>query len=303
MLQQLWVDVYRPKNISEFICDDESLEKLSKFIEQKSLPNLIFHGGAGLGKTSCALMLAKEIDAKYIMINASIDNSIEVIREKVTTFCSGSSFGKPKVVILDECERLSPSALDSLKGVIEKFQVNNRFIFTTNYIEQLSSPIFSRIIKIEFGASKKGKILKLCKRILNDNEISFDDEQLSELIHDYYPDIRSTIHYLQYFSNLEKFVYTNKYDEEIETNIVEILIGKGSNSSKYLKIRSILVDSDFKNWDSIMDMVYTNIDQITEDKYCEISIKCAEYVGNCLKTPNKEINAMAFISEIITIVK
>ena len=140
----LWVEKYRPNQLDNYIGNDHLKSKVSVYLESGDIPHLLLFGRAGTGKTTLAKLLVNNIDCDYLYINASDENSVDVVREKVKNFASTLGFKDMKVIILDECDYITPNAQAALRNLMETFSKNCRFILTCNYVERIIDPIQSR---------------------------------------------------------------------------------------------------------------------------------------------------------------
>ena len=201
----LWVEKYRPTKIEDTILPKSLKETFQKIVTGGELPNMLFTGTAGLGKTTVARALCNELDCDYILINGSEEGNIDTLRTKIKQFASSVSLqGGYKVVILDEADYLNPqSTQPALRGFIEEFSNNCRFILTCNFKNRIIEPLHSRCGVYEFNTTKKGMV-NLCmsfmdraKTILTDEGVDFDEKVLAELIMKFAPDWRRVLNELQ----------------------------------------------------------------------------------------------------------
>lgn len=201
----LWVEKYRPKTISDIILPDDLKETFTKIVESGEMPNMLFTGSAGLGKTTVAKALCNQIGLDWILINGSEEGNIDTLRGKIKQFASSVSLqGGFKVVILDEADYLNAqSTQPALRGFIEEFANNCRFILTCNFKNRIIEPLHSRCGVYEFNTTKKS-MANLCmnfmnraKIILTDEGIEFDEPVLAELIMKFAPDWRRVLNELQ----------------------------------------------------------------------------------------------------------
>jgi replication factor C small subunit len=146
----LWIERFRPQTLDQYICSDELKQKFQSFIDNNDIPHLILAGAAGMGKSSLARLLVHNIDCDYLILNASDENGIDTIREKVKSFASSASFKPLKIIILEEASFLTGPAQEALKNIIEEFSDKTRFIFTANYLGKIVEPIQSRCEIYEF---------------------------------------------------------------------------------------------------------------------------------------------------------
>jgi len=212
-MSDLLVEKYRPKVIDDVILDEVTLKKFKSYIESKDIPHLLFHGTAGLGKTTVAKILVKSITDEYLYINASDDNNVETVRTKIKDFCYTIGFGSGlKIVILDEFDGMTEYAMRMLRNTMEEFSNTCRFILTCNYITKVIDPIRSRCQEFEFGKPAMVDIAKRCLKILKEENAECLTEEckadIKKLVKSCYPDIRKTI------NNLQKFIVNGAFSVE-----------------------------------------------------------------------------------------
>ena len=152
----LWVEKYRPKTIDDCILPEGLKKSFREFVENKEIPNLLLCGSAGIGKTTVARALCEQLNTDYILINGSEEGNIDTLRGKIRSFASTVSLsGGTKVIILDEADYLNPqSTQPALRGFIEEFSGNCRFILTANFANRIIGPLHSRTSVVEFKISK-----------------------------------------------------------------------------------------------------------------------------------------------------
>jgi DNA polymerase III delta prime subunit len=204
----LFVEKYRPKTIEECILPESTKNTFREIVKSGECQNLLLSGKPGTGKTSVAKALCNDLDCDWIMINCSEDGNIDTLRTKIRTFASTVSLSdKRKVVILDEFDYSNASSIQpALRGAIEEFAANCRFILTCNYKNRIIEPIHSRCTTIEFSIPSKEKpkmakeFMSRCEMILDEEGITYDMKVLAELILKYFPDFRKILNELQRYS-------------------------------------------------------------------------------------------------------
>ena len=140
----LWVEKYRPTSLETYIGNEHLKSKVSVYLESGDLPHLLLYGKAGTGKTTLAKLLVNNIECDYMYINASDENSVDTVRNKVRGFASTMGFKDYKIIILDECDYITPNAQAALRNLMETFSKHCRFILTCNFVERIIDPIQSR---------------------------------------------------------------------------------------------------------------------------------------------------------------
>ena len=229
----LWVEQYRPKTIDDCILPDSLKSLFSAFIKKGEISNMLFSGTAGIGKTTVAKALCEQMNCDWIMINGSEEGGIDVLRNKIKNFASTVSLsGGKKVVILDEADYLNPqSTQPALRGFVEEFHKNCRFILTCNFKNRIIEPLHSRFSNIEFKVNPKDKP-KLASRlferaiyILKEQNVSYEDKVLVELITKHFPDFRKLINELQRYSvsgSIDAGILVNVSDENLKTLVTHL---------------------------------------------------------------------------------
>lgn len=203
----IWELKYRPDTLDKIILPDGLLKQMNSIKLSGKLPNMLFSGSAGTGKTTTAFVLADDMDLSAMYMNMSLESKIENIRNKLMGFASAVSLdGKQKVFIGDEFDRLSSAAMDSLKGIIEKMSKNCKFIFTSNHKGKIIEPIISRLQEVDFVFSKadagvmKKKMWVAACQICQKEEVTFDKAAIAEVVKDLFPDMRKILNHLQMLS-------------------------------------------------------------------------------------------------------
>ena len=305
----LWVEEYRPKTIDDCILPQSLKTLFTSFIEKGELSNLLFSGTAGIGKTTVAKALCQQLNCDWIMINGSEEGGIDVLRNKIKNFASTVSLsGGKKVVILDEADYLNPqSTQPALRGFIEEFHKNCRFILTCNFKNRIIEPLHSRFSNIEFRIANKDKpklASKLFERatyILKEQNVDFEEKVLAELIKKHFPDFRKLINELQRYSvagTIDAGILVNVSDENLKT-LVSHLKGKEFGDMRKWVVNNI--DNDpVKIFRKIYDSMYENLQQETIPHAVLI---IADYQYKSAFVADQEINLVACLTELMSQVK
>ena len=305
----LWVEEYRPKTIDDCILPQSLKTLFTSFVEKGELSNLLFSGTAGIGKTTVAKALCQQLNCDWIMINGSEEGGIDVLRNKIKNFASTVSLsGGKKVVILDEADYLNPqSTQPALRGFIEEFHKNCRFILTCNFKNRIIEPLHSRFSNIEFRIANKDKpklASKLFERatyILKEQNVDFEKEVLAELIKKHFPDFRKLINELQRYSvagTIDAGILVNVSDENLKT-LVSHLKGKEFGDMRKWVVNNI--DNDpVKIFRKIYDSMYENLQPETIPHAVLI---IADYQYKSAFVADQEINLVACLTELMSQVK
>ena len=305
----LWVEQYRPKTIEDCILPESLKTLFSSFIKKGELSNMLFSGTPGIGKTTVAKALCEEMNCDWIMINGSEEGGIDVLRNKIKNFASTVSLsGGKKVVILDEADYLNPqSTQPALRGFVEEFHKNCRFILTCNFKNRIIEPLHSRFSNIEFKVNPKDKP-KLASRlferaiyILKEQNISYEDKVLVELITKHFPDFRKLINELQRYSvsgSIDAGILVNVSDENLKTLVTHLKNKEFSDMRKW--VVNNLDNDPVKIFRKIYDTLYSNLEPSTIPHAVLI---IADYQYKSAFVADQEINLVACLTELMSQVK
>ena len=197
MSHSLWVEKYRPKDLSTYVGNEHLKEKVKVYLESEDVPHLLLYGRAGTGKTTLAKIITKNIDCDYMYINASDENKVDDVRNKIKTFASSVGFKSLKVIILDECDYLTPNAQAALRNLMETFSRHCRFILTCNYVERIIDPIQSRCQSYKVVPPSKKEVAQQLVYILNQENCTYELDDIALIVTAGYPDIRRVINSAQ----------------------------------------------------------------------------------------------------------
>ena len=232
MFQNLFVEKYRPKTLADIVLTNEERLYFESLKSKEEIPNLLFAGNPGTGKTTLSKIIANDIlDCQYLYINASDENGIDTIRSKVIGFASTKSLdGKLKLVLFDECDALTLDSQKALRNVIEEYSENTRFIFTCNYLFKIIPALQSRCQIFNLTPPLDG-VLNRVVSILKNEGITVPDtekQRLVELVRSGYPDLRRIINDIQKFSFTGTLVIKDNQVKGIANKVVEKIKGKAS---------------------------------------------------------------------------
>ena len=206
--EYLWVEKYRPKNVSDCILPDRIKRVFQSYVDVANIPNLMLTGSAGVGKTTVAMAMCEEIGLNYMFINSSEERGIDMLRTKIRGYASTISLtGGRKVIILDEADYLTPDAQAALRGAVEEYSENCSFIFTCNFKSRLLDALHSRCSVIDFSlkADEKPRMAaQLFQRlsiILINQKVEYDKQVLIKIVEKFFPDYRRTLNELQRYSS------------------------------------------------------------------------------------------------------
>ena len=200
-MKELWVEKYRPNTIDGYVFRDaHQKEQVQRWIKERTIPHLLFSGNAGIGKTTLAKILFKELDANdldVLEINASRTNSVEDVRDKIVNFVQMIPFGDFKIVLLDEADYLSPNAQAALRGVMETYHTTARFILTCNYPNRIIPALHSRCQGFHIERVDITEFTARVATILMSESVEFDLDTLDTFVKATYPDLRKCINTTQ----------------------------------------------------------------------------------------------------------
>jgi replication factor C small subunit len=311
MFENLWVEKYRPLKLVDLILSPENRKFFEDIKTKQEIPHLLLCGVQGSGKSSLAKITVRELlDCQYLYINASSENGIDTMRNKISNFVSTMSIdNKLKVVIFDEADFLTAGAQAGLRNIMEEFSDNSRFILTGNYYNRLIGPIQSRCLQFELIPPLDGCI-KRCVSIIKAEDIKVENgqkERLINLIKVNYPDLRSIINELQKYSingilNIPKDLHTS-------SSIVKDIFNKLNSQEDIIKIRKFIIENeilfvnDFHSLLKELFEIFYKEENIDLNKKKRIMLILSEALFRHQTVLDKEINCFASLIEISEVLK
>jgi replication factor C small subunit len=269
MFQNLFVEKYRPKTLDDIVLNPDEKNYFLSLKEKKEIPNLLFAGNPGTGKTTLSKIIATDIlDCQYLYINASDENGIDTIRTKVIGFASTKSLdGKLKLVLFDECDALTLDSQKALRNVIEEYSSNTRFVFTCNYLFKIIPALQSRCQVFNLVPPLEG-ILNRVITILKKEEIVVPDgekQKLMELVRSNYPDLRRII------NDIQKFSYTGTLliKDTCTKNLAQKVIGKIKAKVPLTDIRKYVIENEQDFSSDYLQLLKEMFECVYEDKDIE----------------------------------
>jgi len=299
----LWVEKYRPSKLTEYVGNEHLKDKVKDYLESGEIPHLLFFGKAGTGKTTLAKLIVNSIDCDHIIINASDENNVDTVRNKVKGFASTVGFKDMKIIILDEFDYMTPNAQAILRNLMETFSRHCRFILTCNYVEKVISPIRSRTQEFQIVPPTKKDVAVQISQILGKEVVSFQPKDLVPIIDSSYPDIRKIINTCQLNSSKGqlKLDTTSVIDSDLKSKIVEILKGNDSKPNKWKNIRQAVADSRTQDFTELYTFLYEKVDEFGGTNTSNIILILSESQSKDALVVDKEITFMSCIIQIVGI--
>lgn len=302
----LWVEKYRPQTIEDCILPTSLKKTFQQIVDTGEMHNMLLTGSAGLGKTTVARALCNELDLDYLLINASESGNIDTLRSTIKQFASTVSLngGNYKVVILDEADYLNAqSTQPALRGFIEEFSSNCRFILTCNFKNRIIEPLHSRCSVIEFNTTKKqlaelaAQFMKRMQTILGTEEVDYNNKILAELIMRYAPDWRRVINECQRYSSsgeITSDILIGLSDQNI-ASLVNHLKSKDFKSMREWVTNNADVDSSV-----IFRRIYDTLYEFASPHSIPaVILVLADYQYKAAFVADKELNTVACLTEIM----
>jgi len=299
----LWVEKYRPRKLTEYVGNEHLKQKVSDYLQSGDVPHLLFFGKAGTGKTTLAKLIVNSINCDYIIINASDENNVDTVRNKVKGFASTIGFKDMKVIILDEFDYMTPNAQAILRNLMETFSKHCRFILTCNYVEKVISPIRSRTQEFQIVPPTKKDVAVQVSQILSKETISFKPQDLVPIIDSSYPDIRKIINTCQLNSSKGELRIdtTSVIDSDVKSKVVEILKSKDDKKNKWKKIRQAVADARIQDFTELYSFLYEKVDEYGGGNTSNIILILSESQHKDSLVVDKEITFMSCIIQIVGI--
>ena len=306
----LWVEKYRPKDLSTYVGNESLKTKVARFIEEQNVPHLLLYGKAGGGKTTLAKIITNNVECDYLYINASDERNIDLVRDKLKTFASSVGFKPMKIVILDEADYLNPnSAQPALRNLMETFSSHCRFILTCNYVERIIDPIQSRCQPFQIVPPSRKEVAIHLNNILKEESVTFEMDDVATLVNGGYPDIRRVINFAQrqvvdgkLSIDQDNLVAVDLNVNVFSSQIVNVLKTQ-SKKDAFVTIRKMLADNQISDFADLFRLLYDEVDDYGKGHIAECILTIAKYQLSDAQVVDKEINAMAMLIELLGVIK
>ena len=300
----LWVERYRQVDLENYIGNEHLKTKVSKYISTGDIPHLLLHGKAGTGKTTLAKLLVSNVDCDQMYVNASDENNVETVRNKIKMFASSVGFKDLKVIILDECDFLTPNAQAALRNLMETFSKHCRFILTCNFVERIIDPIQSRCQSYQIIPPSKKEVAIHTSNILNTEGVTYDNNDIVTMVNSSYPDIRRIINAVQRNVVDNNLIVDTEslVQNDYKLQVLEILQTQDKKLA-FKNLRQLLADSQIRDYADLFRLLYDEIDSYGKGHIAEVILTIAKYELSDAQVVDKEINAMAMLIEILNIIK
>lgn len=301
----LWCEKYRPKTIDETILPEEMKAKFKGFLRKKSLPNFIFAGATGTGKTTVALALCNQLNIDTYFVNASLKGNMELLRTKLQEFASTVSLMKDgrKIVIMDEADAITAQAQHALRGFIEEFSDNCGFIFTCNHLNKIIPELVGRCAVVEFTIPKEERALlgrEIYLRvtdILEKEGVKYDKKVVMGAVKNFFPNYRGLINALQYHSvngELDSTLLSFDHDKTFTE------LWQDMSKKEFKRVREWCGRNSELDFFEVVKRIYNGADDhIVPNSLPALVLILAHYQMQYHMAINKEVHMVAMVCEIM----
>lgn len=297
----IWAERYRPKTFDTFIGSENVKETLKIWLEKKDIPHLLFFSSPGTGKTSLGDMLTDLIPCDCLKINASDENGVDDIRNKVQDFCMTMGMRPLKIMFLDEADRLTPDAQCIMRNLMETYALSTRFILTANYQEKILPAIKSRCQSYEIKPPSMNDVMNHLVKILDAEKVKYDFKDVAFIIKSYFPDMRKIINFAQQSSvNGElKLAKANTADQDYKMKLIELL-KTPNKAGVFTEIRQLVADASFSNYEEVYKFLFSRVDDFAKPiKAPEAILIIADAVYQSSLVFEREITFVAAMHKLL----
>ena len=300
----LWVEKYRPDTLDGYVGNDAIKAKVARYITDSDVPHLLLSGTPGTGKTTMAKILVKNIDCDYLYINASDENNVDTVRNKLKTFASSAGFRDQKIVILDEADFLTLNAQAALRNLMETFSQHCRFILTCNHVERILEAIVSRSQHFHVTPPTKIDVAKHVANILKLENVAYQPTDIKLLVDAHYPDIRKIIGTCQLhtYDGVLKLDANEVIQSDVKLQIVHLLGQKIDAKKKFQEIRQLIADARIRDFSDLYSLCYEKVDEYAKGNISPAILAIADSQKYDSQVVNKELNFMAMIINVLNVI-
>ncbi len=297
----LWVEKYRPNKLEDYVGNEHLKSKVETYLESGDVPHLLLYGRAGTGKTTLAKLIVNSLDCDYIIINASDENNVDTVRNKVKNFASSMGFKPFKIIIMDEFDYMSQNAQAILRNLMETFSKHCRFILTCNYVEKVIEPIQSRCQSFQIIPPTKKDVAIQMSKILKAEGVEFDVKDLVPIIDASYPDIRKVINTCQLNSHKGKLKVDvqNLLENDYKLKVLDILKSNDDKRNKYMKLRQAIIDSRVSEFSELYTLLYDKVDEYAPENTSGVILILGDSIAKSAVAIDKEIIAASTLIQIL----
>jgi replication factor C small subunit len=297
----LWTEAFRPSTLDGYIGNEALIEKAKIWIANNELPHLLFYGSAGTGKTTLAKILSNAVDSQTMYINASDENSVDVVRDKISRFASSVGFKRWKIVILDEFDFMTPNAQAALRNLMETYSKSTRFILTCNYVEKIIDPIQSRCQTFAITPPNKTDVAKRLVAVLESKGVAYDIKDVAAIINSSYPDVRRALNSAQscVINNKLTLDKASTLQANYMTEVLAILTSSKDKKAAFNKIRQVIADSKVRDFTPMYTFLYDNLDEFATGHIGGAILIIAEAQFKDSHVVDHEINIMAMFVQLL----
>jgi len=301
----LWVEKYRPQTLAEYVGNETVKETIQQYLDNNDIPHLLLHGKAGTGKTTLAKLIVNTIKCDSMIINASDENNVDTVRNKVKNFASSMGFAGFKIIILDEFDYMTPNAQAILRNLMETFSKHCRFILTCNYHEKIIDPIKSRCQTFSITPPTKKDVAVQVTKILDAENIKYELKNVADIISSYYPDIRRILNtcQLQSAKGELKVDHQIMVESNFQTKLVDLLKANDEKRNMFMNIRQAVADNRLNDYSEMYSMLYDKVDEYAAGNTANVILTIAEGISKDALVVDKEIVFMSTIIQILNIIK
>ena len=301
----LWVEKYRPQTLADYVGNETIKETIQQYLDNNDIPHLLLYGKAGTGKTTLAKLIVNTIKCDFMIINASDENNVDTVRNKVKGFASSVGFSGFKVIILDEFDYMTPNAQAILRNLMETFSKHCRFILTCNYIEKIIDPIQSRCQSFAITPPTKKDVAIQVSKILDTEKITYDIKNVADIVSSYYPDIRRILNtcQLQSAKGELKVDHAIMVESNFQTKLIELLKSSNDKRNLFINIRQAVADNRLNDYSEMYTMLYDKVDEYAAGNTANVILTIADGLSKDALVVDKEIVFMSTIIQILNIIK